>query len=64
MDIVNYVRTNVVGKKVRKSSQNGIEMNNPNAYLLLDHRWQSSIGNFDFDRDKFPNPVQFVKTLR
>ena len=53
VDVVNYVRLNLLDKK-----------NNQNGYILLDHRWQSSVGDFDFDRTKFPNPLQFIKAVR
>ena len=53
-DIMEYVRQSL-----------GISRNNKQAgYLLLDHRWQNSIGDFEFDRKWFPNPNQFVKELR
>ncbi|CAG0915591.1 unnamed protein product [Notodromas monacha] len=43
-----------------KLSQTGAN----HAWIILDHRWQSKIGDFIFDKDLFPNVTELMETLR
>lgn len=53
-DVINYVK--------RENLGNG--NNNQDSYLLLSHRWQTNLGDFEINQNAFPNPIQFINELR
>ena len=53
-DVINYVKIHL----------NGSRRENQKNYLLLNHRWQNNLGDFELDQNKFPNSNQFINELR